>query len=127
MTTAAYRYQEMDVLAMAPAQRVVLLYTHLLSNLRQAQALATPAGLERRAGKLERAGAIVAELLGSLDQEAGGEVAERLAAIYAWWLQEIPRLTRPGQEPRMERLIELVASLHETWVEAAEATVAQSA
>ena len=117
------RYREMEVLAMSPAQRVVLLYTHLLVNLRQARGHFERGEIEARGNRLLRAEEIVHELAVSLDHEAGGEIASRLAALYAWLLGEFVAVhTRPDLA-RFDAAVKVVTELHEAWTAVANQAV----
>jgi flagellar protein FliS len=68
---------------------------------------------------LEKASAIVIELMGSLDRDKGGELAQRLAALYAYFGAEILSVGRTLDVSRLEKRIGMVGSLHESWVIAA--------
>lgn len=98
---------------------VVLLYRHLLANLRRAAKLITAGDIEGKAESLNKAGDIVFELLGSLDFEVGGELASRLATLYEFYLHEIHEVGRTLDTERLGNLIVLVADLHEVWSQAA--------
>ena len=123
----ANAYQEAKVLGSSPEQLVVLLYDHLLTCLRRAGVHTHAGDAEGRAASLERASDIVFELLASLDREAGGELSSRLAALYAYFINEIGALGRRPDTQRLDGLIALVASLHESWARAASAPQVQDA
>lgn len=110
------------MLGRSPEQLVVLLYEHLLTCLRRAQAQMPAGDVEARGQNLEKASDIVFELLSALDMEAGGEIASRLAALYAYFVGEIGALGRKPDRERADRLIALIAGLHESWARAATAS-----
>jgi len=112
-------YQEMDVLGMSPARRVVFLYGFVLSNLRQALRAIGARDYEAKSRHLCRALAGVQELLASLDRDAGGDLADRLAGLYAFFSTEIVAVDRNLDAGQLERLIGLIASLYEAWQQAA--------
>jgi flagellar protein FliS len=114
---AAYRNNR--VVGSNPQQLVVLLYDHLLARLRRAADQIRAGDIEGRVASLERASDIVAELLSTLDFEAGGEIASRLAALYAYFIGEIGAVARHPDADRLEHMTALVASLHDSWVRAA--------
>ena len=116
------RYQQVDVLTMSPAQRVLLLYNHLLVNLRRAKAALEARDIAGRSTRVAKALDVLNELVFSLDRENGGPLAERLAAIYVYLIGEIARADREQDPARLDRVIGLCASLHEAWVEAAKQT-----
>jgi flagellar protein FliS len=120
MTPAALaRYQEVDVLTMTPARRVLLLYNQLLLNLRMARAAVAAGDIAARSPRVSRSLDLLNELLFSLDREAGGQLAEGLASIYVYLIQEVARADREQDGSRLDRVIELAASLQEAWVTAA--------
>jgi flagellar secretion chaperone FliS len=121
-SSGATAYKEAKVLGSSPEQLVVLLYEHLLTNLRKAGIQMQNGDLEGRAVSLERASDIVFELLSALDTERGGEIASRLAALYAYFISEIGALSRQADDLRLDRMVNLVASLHESWTRAAAAS-----
>jgi flagellar protein FliS len=120
MTSAGVaRYQQVDVLTMSPAQRVLLLYNHLLANLRQARAALAARDIAARSTRVAKALDILNELLFSLDRENGGDLADRLAAIYVYLIGELGHADRERDMQRLDRVIDLAASLQDAWVEVA--------
>lgn len=112
-------YQDNEVLS-APKERLVpLLYEGLLKNLRRANKQIGAKDFEGKAESLQKASAIVYELLGSLDFDAGGELASRLAGLYGYFAQEISEIGRDLDRIRLDNLIDMVAGLHEAWDQAA--------
>lgn len=112
-------YREAEILGTSREQLVPLLYRHLLTSLRRAAREIEAGDFEGKAASLGRANDIVFELLGSLNQEQGGELAQRLAALYAWFSNEIREVGRSLDLRRLERLAGLVDGLHAAWSEAA--------
>lgn len=112
-------YRTNDILSRPPEALVVLLYQRLLVELRRADTQIAGQDYEGKAESLGRASSIVFELLGSLNHEAGGELAGRLAALYTYFIREIQEVDRSLDRDRLQRLVELVAPLHASWSEAA--------
>ena len=117
--TGAARYREVEVLTMHPAQRVVLLYSHLLAHLRISRALTESREFEARADRLCRAMEIVEELAVSLDHEAGGAIAANLQSLYGYFLSELIRLGRVSDPLAFDSLIRMLGELHSAWAQAA--------
>lgn len=111
-------YRETQVMR-SPEQIVPLLYHHLLVNLRRAGAQIQARDFEGKAESFNKASEIIFELMGSLDPEAGGEIAGRLASLYTFWLEQLRLVSRELDTARLEKVIEMVGTLHESWVEAA--------
>lgn len=113
-------YQQMDVLSMSPARRVVFLYTHLVANLRQARQAFEDQDIARRSERLAKAREIVEELLLALDREAGGPIADQLASLYAFFIREILQVDIKRDRAALDPLIRMATSLLEAWRGAAE-------
>jgi flagellar protein FliS len=111
-------YQQSSVLNLRREELVPLLYEHLLVSLRRASKQITSGDFEGKAASIDKATSILYELMGTLDFEVGGEVASRLASLYAYFLKEISRASKDLEAQRLAPLIEMVSSLHESWVEA---------
>jgi flagellar protein FliS len=122
-TNGATAYQEAKIMSSSREQLVVLLYEHLLANLRRAAVQIERKDVEGRTKSLERASDIVFELLSALDMDAGGELASRLAALYGYFIGEISAVGRTLETQRLERLTALVSTLHGSWSQVAAAAV----
>jgi len=112
-------YRETKVLSSSPEQLVPILYEHLLVNLKRAEKHIRAKEIEAKVESVEKASAILYELLSCLDFDAGGEIASRLASLYSYFIKEVREASRALDPNRFVPLIEMVASLHESWLEAA--------
>jgi flagellar secretion chaperone FliS len=121
---AASRYREMEVLAMPPSRRLVMLYSHLLVKLKQARRHIERGEIEARGERLLHAEEIVRELRISLDHKAGGDLATSLASIYKWLLSEFAGIHAKPDLARLDAVIVIVSDLHQAW-EGAAAQVTQ--
>ncbi|NNF27600.1 MAG: flagellar export chaperone FliS [Gemmatimonadetes bacterium] len=113
------RYLETQVVSSSPEQLIPLLYQHLLVNLKKADEQIRANDIEGKAESLQKASAIVFELLSSLDMEKGGEIAARLASLYSYFTRRISEVGRTLDVTIIQELVELVGSLHESWLEVA--------
>lgn len=113
------KYLENEVISRPKEWLVPLLYEHLLAHLRRAHVQIQQRDIEGKGVSLEKASAIVIELMGALDRDKGGELAQRLAALYAYFGSEILSIGRTMDVGRLEKVIGMVGSLHESWVIAA--------
>ncbi len=111
-TASTSRHLEANILSRSPEWLVPLLYEHLLANLRRAEVQIGAGDIEGKTASLAKASAIVLELTDSLDQERGGDLAQRLAALYAFFLSEIMSDGRSKETNRLARLIAMIADLH---------------
>lgn len=115
----ATAYRDAEILGSSREQLVPVLYRHLLSNLRKGTQQIRDGDLEGKSDSLGRSTEILYELLGSLDQARGGELAQRLAALYAYFLNELQEIGRSLDVTRLERMTSLIDSLHGAWAQAA--------
>jgi flagellar protein FliS len=120
-------YRENSILHSKQEDLVPILYEHLLINLKRASRQIGSGDLEGKAASIEKASSILYELLGTLDFEVGGELASRLASLYAYFLREVTEASRNLESERLDPLIDMVGSLHESWVEAVEIVSGQDA
>lgn len=123
---ATSRYLEADVLSRQPEWLVPLMYEHLLLNLRRASRQIELGDQEGKASSLDKASAIVMELIGSLDFERGGEVAKQLSALYLYFSTEMIGARQQVDTARLQRLIDMISELHEAWSQAAESVAPRS-
>ncbi len=124
MTTLTYAknaqaYRRTTVNSTSKEGLVPLLYEHLLINLKRADRQIRARDLEGKAESLGKAAEIVYELMSSLDFDRGGDIANRLASLYAYFLQEIRTVSRKLDVARLGQMSEMIEELHESWVEAA--------
>lgn len=113
------KYLESDVLSRSKEWLVPLLYEHLLAGLRRASVQIEVGDIEGKAASLEKAAAIVFELVASLDGDQG-EIAGSLASLYAFFADEILTVGRSLDRNRLESVTKMVADLHDAWTQAAE-------
>jgi len=112
-------YQDNEVLTASRERLVLLLYEGLLRNLRRADKQIGAGDIEGKSQSLQQASAIVYELLGSLDMEAGGEIASHLSGLYGYFAGEILEVGRTLDRKRLSALVGMITNLHSAWVEAA--------
>lgn len=115
----ARAYRENAVLSASPEQLVVLLYEHLIINLKKAARHMQERNFEGKAEALSRANDIVLELLSSLDFEKGGEISSRLASLYGFFTREIATVGRTMDTARVAQLVEMAEELRGSWAQAA--------
>jgi flagellar protein FliS len=114
-------YQEAEVLSSSPERLVPVLYEHLLVSLKRGAMHIRKGDIEGKFVSLAKASDIIAELVASLDHEAGGEIAARLAGLYGFWLKEIGAAGRALDDARLLRVADMVSSLLDGWRDAVKA------
>lgn len=111
-------YRDTQVLGSSPERLIPLMYEALLVSLRRGRLCMGSGDLEGKSASLRRAQDLIYELLGSLDHEQGGEIAQRLSSLYAFWVREITEASRTLDAKRLARVADMVSELHGSWVEA---------
>lgn len=91
MTTnpAASAYRREEVLTSSPVQLVVRVLGGAIASLERARRLLESRDAASSRAEVSRATGLIAELLGSLDAEKGGEIAARLEGLYRFVLRRI--------------------------------------
>lgn len=117
----AARYREAEVLSASPARLVVIVYEHLLTNLRRARLLVADRDPGPRCDSLERARAAITELFVTLDREKGGDLATRLAGLYTFMLGELAVLGVKPDAARLDAIIGMASELHAAFAQVANA------
>lgn len=118
--THANTYREMEVLSASPGQLVVMLYDHLLVTMRRAR-LVMDSNPELRGTLLEKARSVVAELLSTLDVEAGGDVAKSLSGLYTFFFGEMVDLALKPDVARLDRVTAMIGELRDAFAQASAA------
>jgi flagellar protein FliS len=119
-------YRESAVLTAPPERLVVMLYDGARRFLFQAATAMRAGDVPTAHDRQRRAERIVEHLLATLDMSQG-DVAVRLEALYAFFLQQLAD-ARVKQDPAMlDKVGELLGGLREAWAELAAAPQAVAA
>lgn len=116
---ASSSYKETEILSASPARLVVLLYEHLEVCLRRAVIAMEAGQVEVRVTSLAKARAILSELLGTLDFEAGGSIARELSQLYTFLLRELVDVGSRQDTTQLRALADIVRTLGDGFREAA--------
>jgi len=112
-------YRSGSVMTASPGQLVVMLYDGAVRFLKQAE-IAMGEGADVHAGgRIAKAEAILDELLVTLDHEQGGEIAQRLQAIYVFCKRLIIEARVQKDPAKLARCGELLLELREAFNEVA--------
>ena len=112
-------YQEAEVLSSSPEQLILLLYRRLLVHLREAASCISSGDVAGKSTHVQKGSAILYELAASLDHEVGGELADQLGALYAFFVRELTGASLHRDRARVDRVIEMVSQLNASWIAAA--------
>ena len=98
---AAAVYQDHEVTTATPVELVVRVLGGAISRIERARRAADRGEINTLRTQVDRARALVSELMSALDFEEGGEIAERLGALYQFLLTE---LLHPQVRPNVAAL-----------------------
>lgn len=108
-------YRQGAVLSAPPQRLIVMLYDGARRALHQSAAAMRAQQVEASHVKLRQAEDIIAHLRESLDHEQGGQVSQRLEAIYLFCQRHL-RAARFNRDPtKIEQVSELLGELREAW------------
>ena len=112
-------YREAAVLTASPVQLVVMLYDGVERFLRQAEVVMGEGVIVQAYDRMQKAEAIIDELLATLDKSAG-QVAERLEGIYVFCKRLLMEARVEKNPAKLAKVRSLLAPLRESWNELAE-------
>lgn len=110
-------YQHQAVATATPAQLVLMLYDGALTAIARARNAHTEGmqGMEVVNRELQRAQAILNELLITLDREQGGAIAQSLAGLYDFCIERLVQANTSKQLDGLTPVEEVVRDLRNAW------------
>ena len=123
---AAGAYREREILTASPAKLVVIIFDHLLVNLRRAKLAHEARNVEARVEAVCKAREAVMELLASTDVERGGEIAQNLRSLYVFLFNELLVMGHSPDAVRLQKITDTVMNLREAFATIAATPVAES-
>lgn len=111
----AQAYLQTQVQSRTPVELVVLLYDGAIKFLGQARDAMAQRDLLAKREAMSRGTAIIQELQHMLNMEAGGEVAERLDALYTYILGRCYDSNTQLDPAGLEESIKLLTPLRDAW------------
>lgn len=98
-----------------PVQLVLLLYDRLVALLQQSLVRMEEGNMARKGEALLKASDILSELKAVLNKEEGGEIAEKLDALYLFAIQQITEGNFRNDPKPIEVVLQLIEELREGW------------
>ena len=120
----AARYRDTEVMTASPTQLLMIVFDHLLLNLRKAQLALESGNVEQRCAAIDSARQALGELFSSLDHDRGGAVARNLAGVYVYHLAELSKVRGPRDAERIRSAARNLAELREAFATAIASTQA---
>lgn len=115
MTNTLNAYLEQEIMSADPLQLVCMLYQAAIMEVREARRYLAATNIPARAAAITKASNIVGELISSLDREAGGELSERLTALYGYVLNRLLDANMQQADAPLAEVLGLLTTLCEGW------------
>lgn len=112
---ATAAYQKANVAARSPLELVVLLYDGALASIARARDSAGTGDLVTKGAAVTKALAIVAHLQGTLDMEAGSEIAENLDRLYVFVTDRLIEFNVQGRAEALDEAARVLTTLRDAW------------
>ncbi len=115
--TAAYRQTAVEtrVHEADPHKLVELMLEGAIQRLRTAEACVASGDISRKAKAASEAGAIVDSLSGCLDFEQGGDIAQRLEALYDYASRKIATANMSNDAEGFSEVATLLSDVFSAW------------
>lgn len=115
---AAYASTDLEtrIEAASPQQLIVMLYEGAIGAMYAAKAAMATGNIAARGEAISKAIAIIEDgLRGSLDLEAGGEIAQNLSNLYEYISNRLLYANLKMHEPSIDEALKLMTELRQAW------------
>ncbi len=127
MSYSAYeKYREGEILAADPLELVELLYRAAIQSISNAREYLRAGQIRERSDAISKAGAILNELMQSLDHDKGGEISKNLVELYDYIQRQLLKANMEQTETPLTEVNKLLETLLEGWQACSAATPAAS-
>jgi flagellar secretion chaperone FliS len=109
-------YLETEVLSADPIRLVQLLYRAATGSVSAARHHLAAGAIRERSQQITRALSILHELIDSLNREKGGDIATKLAGLYAYMTTRLIEANIQQIDGPLEEVERLLGTLSEAWV-----------
>ncbi|MCB1894076.1 MAG: flagellar export chaperone FliS [Rhodocyclaceae bacterium] len=114
---------ETKVSTASPHQLIVMLYDGALLAINAAAVSMDSGDIPNKGKSISQAINIISNgLKASLDMDAGGEIAERLSALYDYMSQRLLHANLQNSRPALDEVSSLLNDLRDAWMQIADAT-----
>ncbi len=125
-STAVDRYRDQEFLTAPPGRLVVLTFDALFTALTRARIGVSSGNVDLVMKGSQQARDLLTELLATLDQEKGGEIARNLASLYVFSLKRLHGLPKKGDTVRFDQVITLLTPIRDAFAEIASTPAASA-
>ena len=110
-------YKESGVLTAPPERLVLMLYDGIQRFLFQSAHAMGEGDIQTANGKMQRAEAIIDELIATLDHEKGGIIADRLNAIYLYSRRTLGEARIQRSPEKIMEVRGLLGEIRDSWAQ----------
>jgi len=119
---------ETKVSTASPHQLIVLLYDGALLAINSAAVSMDAGDIPSKGKSISQAINIITNgLKASLDMEAGGEISDRLSALYDYMTQRLLQANLQNSRPALDEVSTLLNELREAWLGIADSSAVETA
>jgi flagellar protein FliS len=108
-------YQQMHISGLDQKELIVLLYSGALRFIEEGKEIIPQKDVPLINEKLSKARNIFIHLLSTLNMEAGGEIADKLSALYAYFIEKITMANATKNVKDLDEIIPLIQAIKESW------------
>ena len=112
-------YKQQSIMTAPPERLVVMLYDGAIRFFFQAAAALREGARTTALERLQRGEAIVDHLLGTLDMERGGQIAQNLEGIYVFCKRLLMEARTEDDADKVDLVRNYLAELRESWAQLA--------
>ena len=120
MATPYNQYQSVQVTTSNPEKVLIMLYDGAINFTKIAIDKLAKGDIAGKGLYIGKAHAIVAELMGTLNHEVGGDIARQLEQLYTYLIDEFVAANIKNSTDHLENALRIMTTMRDTWVEAAE-------
>lgn len=120
------RYLEARIMSASPVELIGILYGAAQQSVREARRQLAVGNAAERSREISRAVEILVELSCALDREKGGALSGQLVELYDYMVRRLAEAHLRQEDPPLEEVLRLLATLAEAWNEVADPAAVSS-
>ncbi|MFH2037513.1 MAG: flagellar export chaperone FliS [Candidatus Zixiibacteriota bacterium] len=110
-------YQTVETLSATQLELVIKVYDGAISNFKQAKECYQKEKIQAGHDALEKAKKFIVHLYTTLDEEKGGDIAEKLSQLYAYAIEQIHFVQATKDCDRIQEVVDIFDNIREGWAE----------
>lgn len=114
------RYEDVYVTTAGKERLIILAYDGIVKFINQAKMNIEKGDIAGKSDRIFKATAVIEELAASLNMEDGGEIAEKLYALYGYMLKQLLIANLKSDPQILDEVLLLLKTLYSAWVEVIE-------